>query len=162
MAASLPRRTLLRILGSAGAFLGLVRPAAAALFPTPPQSTGPFYPPPADRFADTDWDLVKVAGRVRAAGGQVAFDDDAAQGEAGCRALEIGVTVEAPRHDRPQLRQPRRQQPLLLDARIDRTRQGLTGRRRGRPGKPRQRNGQREEPSSRHASYMVPGGAGAT
>ncbi len=71
MAASLPRRTLLRILGSAGAFLGLVRPAAAALSPTPPQSTGPFYPPPADRLTDTDWDLVKVAGRVRAAGGEV-------------------------------------------------------------------------------------------
>ena len=71
MTASLPRRTLLRILASAGAFLGLARPVAAALSPTPPQSTGPFYPPPADRFADTDWDLVKVAGRVRAAGGEV-------------------------------------------------------------------------------------------
>ena len=71
MTASLPRRTLLRLLGSAGAILGLARPASAALSPTPPQSAGPFYPPPADRFADTDWDLVKVAGRVRAAGGEV-------------------------------------------------------------------------------------------
>ena len=71
MTASLPRRTLLRILGSAGAFLGLARHASAALSPTPPQSTGPFYPPPADRFADTDWDLVKVAGRIREAGGEV-------------------------------------------------------------------------------------------
>ncbi len=71
MAASLPRRTLLRIFGAAGDFLGLARPASAALFPTPPQSTGPFYPPPADRFADTDWDLVNIAGRVRAAGGEV-------------------------------------------------------------------------------------------
>ena len=53
MAASLPRRTLLLILGSAGAVLGLARPAAA-LTRTPPQSTGPFYPPAADRFADTD------------------------------------------------------------------------------------------------------------
>jgi protocatechuate 3,4-dioxygenase beta subunit len=70
MAASLPRRALLLILGSAGAVLGLARPAAA-LTRTPPQSTGPFYPPAADRFADTDWDLVKVAGRVRAAGGEV-------------------------------------------------------------------------------------------
>ena len=71
MTASLPHRTLLRLLGSAGAILGLARPASAALSPTPPQSAGPFYPPPADRFADTDWDLVKVAGRVRAAGGEV-------------------------------------------------------------------------------------------
>ena len=70
MTTSLPRRTLLRILGSAGAFLGLVRPAAA-LTRTPPQSAGPFYPPAADRFADTDWDLVNIAGRVRAAGGEV-------------------------------------------------------------------------------------------
>ncbi len=71
MTASLPRRTLLRIFGSVGAFLGLARPASAALFPTPPQSTGPFYPAPADRFSDTDWDLVNIAGRVRAAGGEV-------------------------------------------------------------------------------------------
>ncbi len=71
MTTSLPRRTLLRILGSAGALLGLARPAAAALSPTPPQSAGPFYPPPSDRFADTDWDLVNIAGRVRAAGGEV-------------------------------------------------------------------------------------------
>jgi len=71
MTTSLPRRTLLRILGSAGALVGLARPASAALDPTPPQSAGPFYPPAADRFADTDWDLVKVAGRVRAAGGEV-------------------------------------------------------------------------------------------
>jgi protocatechuate 3,4-dioxygenase beta subunit len=67
----LPRRALLQLLGSAGAFLGLARPAAAALSPTPPQTAGPFYPPPADRFADTDWDLVKVASRVREAGGEV-------------------------------------------------------------------------------------------
>jgi protocatechuate 3,4-dioxygenase beta subunit len=70
MAVSLPRRTLLRLLGSAGAILGLTRPAAA-LTRTPPQSAGPFYPPAADRFADTDWDLVNIAGRVRAAGGEV-------------------------------------------------------------------------------------------
>jgi protocatechuate 3,4-dioxygenase beta subunit len=67
---SLPRRALLRILGVAGALAGMTRPAAA-LTPTPPQSTGPFYPPAADRFADTDWDLVKIAGNVRASGGQV-------------------------------------------------------------------------------------------
>ncbi len=71
MTTSVPRRALLRILGSAGAFFGLVRPAYAAISPTPPQSAGPFYPPPADRFSDTDWNLVKIAGRVRAAGGEV-------------------------------------------------------------------------------------------
>jgi protocatechuate 3,4-dioxygenase beta subunit len=71
MPVSLPRRALLRVLGSTAAILGLTRPAAAALSPTPPQTPGPFYPPPADRFADTDWDLVKVASLVREAGGEV-------------------------------------------------------------------------------------------
>jgi len=71
MTTSLPRRTLLKVLGSAGAFLGLARRAVAALAPTPEQTAGPFYPPPADRFADTDRDLVKVASRVREAGGEV-------------------------------------------------------------------------------------------
>lgn len=42
-----------------------------AAVPTPAQTEGPFYPPPADRAADTDWDLVKIAGRVREAGGEV-------------------------------------------------------------------------------------------
>lgn len=71
MTASSSRRIVLRLLGSTAIALGLARPAAAALSPTPPQSTGPFYPPPADRFADTDWDLVKVAGAVRDAGGEI-------------------------------------------------------------------------------------------
>lgn len=70
MTVSLPRRALLRLMGAAAALSGTLRPAAA-LTPTPRQSSGPFYPPPADRFADTDWDLVRVAGRVRAAGGEV-------------------------------------------------------------------------------------------
>jgi protocatechuate 3,4-dioxygenase beta subunit len=70
----LPRRAMLKLIGSAGALLGLSRPAAA-LAPTPPQREGPFYPPPADRFADTDWDLVKVASRVREAGGEVMLLD---------------------------------------------------------------------------------------
>lgn len=46
---------------------------AAALAPTPVQSEGPFYP---DRFpADTDDDLVRVAGRVRDAGGEILLLD---------------------------------------------------------------------------------------
>ncbi len=39
--------------------------------PTPEQTAGPFYPPPNQRPGDTDWDLVKVEGRVREAGGEV-------------------------------------------------------------------------------------------
>ncbi len=70
MSDSLPRRMALRLIALGGAAAGLARAAAAAV-PTPPQTAGPFYPPPADRPGDTDWDLVKVAGRVREAGGEV-------------------------------------------------------------------------------------------
>ena len=70
MAASLPRRMALRLLAVGGAVAGLAR-TAAALAPTPPQTAGPFYPPPADRPGDDDWDLVKIAGKVREAGGEV-------------------------------------------------------------------------------------------
>lgn len=38
---------------------------------TPAASEGPFYPTPAIRKPDTDNDLVRVAGQVKAAGGQV-------------------------------------------------------------------------------------------
>ena len=38
---------------------------------TPAQTAGPFYPPPADRVADEDTDLVRIAGRVRDAGGEI-------------------------------------------------------------------------------------------
>jgi protocatechuate 3,4-dioxygenase beta subunit len=60
------RRGVLAFLG----FLGLTGRAAAAI-PTPEQTAGPFYPPPNQRPEDTDWDLVKVEGRVREAGGEV-------------------------------------------------------------------------------------------
>lgn len=60
------RRGFLALLG----FLGLAGRAAAAV-PTPRQTAGPFYPPPRQRPSDTDWDLVKVEGRVREAGGEV-------------------------------------------------------------------------------------------
>ena len=55
------------------AFLGLLGVAgrAAAAVPTPEQTAGPFYPPPNQRPEDTDWDLVKVEGRVREAGGDI-------------------------------------------------------------------------------------------
>jgi protocatechuate 3,4-dioxygenase beta subunit len=60
------RRGVLAFLG----FLGLAGRATAAI-PTPEQTAGPFYPPPNQRPQDTDWDLVKVEGRVREAGGEV-------------------------------------------------------------------------------------------
>lgn len=47
-----------------------VRPAMAAT-PTPAQTSGPFYPPQSDRFDDQDWDLVKIEGQVREAGGEI-------------------------------------------------------------------------------------------
>ncbi len=70
MPESLPRRMALGLIAVGGAVAGLARAAGAAV-PTPPQTAGPFYPPPADRPGDTDWDLVKVAGKVREAGGEV-------------------------------------------------------------------------------------------
>src|SRR5690606_21546494 len=42
-----------------------------AAVPTPEQTAGPFYPPPNQRPDDTDWDLVKIEGRVREAGGEI-------------------------------------------------------------------------------------------
>lgn len=60
------RRSVLALLG----WLGLAGRASAAV-PTPAQTAGPFYPPPGQRPADTDWDLVKIEGAVREAGGEV-------------------------------------------------------------------------------------------
>jgi protocatechuate 3,4-dioxygenase beta subunit len=44
---------------------------AAAAIPTPAATEGPFYPPTAMRPADVDNDLVRIAGEVRQAGGEV-------------------------------------------------------------------------------------------
>lgn len=60
------RRSVLALLG----YVGIAGRAAAAV-PTPEQTAGPFYPPPNQRPADTDWDLVKIEGRVREAGGEI-------------------------------------------------------------------------------------------
>ena len=65
MLGRISRRMMLGLLGAAAA-----RRAEAAI-PTPPQTEGPFYPPPGQRFSDTDWDLVKIEGLVREAGGEV-------------------------------------------------------------------------------------------
>lgn len=64
------RRSLLgALLGAAGAGI-LARPAAASVL-TPEQTEGPFYPTGRMRHADADNDLVRIAGAVRRAGGQV-------------------------------------------------------------------------------------------
>ena len=60
------RRGVLAFLG----FLGIAGRAAAAV-PTPEQTAGPLYPPPNQRPQDTDWDLVKIEGRVRETGGEM-------------------------------------------------------------------------------------------
>lgn len=60
------RRSVLALLG----LLGIAGRAAAAV-PTPEQTAGPFYPPPNQRPNDTDWDLVRIEGRVREAGGEI-------------------------------------------------------------------------------------------
>ena len=62
---SLTRRTTL------GALAGLIAAPAQAAVPTPGQTEGPFYPRPSMRFADIDNDLVKIAGAVRQAGGEI-------------------------------------------------------------------------------------------
>ena len=43
----------------------------AATGPTPSAAEGPFYPPSGMRFDDVDSDLVKVAGKVEQAGGEI-------------------------------------------------------------------------------------------
>lgn len=62
---SMTRRTTL------GALAGLVAAPAHAAVPTPGQTEGPFYPRASMRFADIDNDLVRIAGAVRQAGGEV-------------------------------------------------------------------------------------------
>ncbi len=64
------RRSLLRTMAAsvAGA---VVASSARAAGLTPSATEGPFYPTPAMRFKDVDNDLVKIAGLVREAGGEV-------------------------------------------------------------------------------------------
>ena len=61
------------ILTGLGGLVGLsgIAPASASLLLTPRQTEGPFYPREQDLFADRDNDLVKIAGKARAAGGEV-------------------------------------------------------------------------------------------
>ncbi len=66
-----PRRRLLTYGGAAAAASFFPAAARAQLAPTPRQSEGPFYPP--DLPDDSDADLVRVAGAVREAGGEVMY-----------------------------------------------------------------------------------------
>lgn len=67
---SIDRRLLLA--GAATSLaVGASRPLWAALPATPGQTEGPFYPRPEDLPGDLDSDLVRIAGAVKSAGGQV-------------------------------------------------------------------------------------------
>ncbi len=68
MSDKINRRTVLL---SASAVAATWSGAAGAAQPTPRQTSGPFYPTETMRPGDTDWDLVRVAGQVRDAGGEV-------------------------------------------------------------------------------------------
>lgn len=56
---------------AAAASLAWLAPAAAAIMSTPRQSEGPFYPRASDLSADRDNDLVRIAGAVKQAGGEI-------------------------------------------------------------------------------------------
>ncbi|MFK7942096.1 MAG: hypothetical protein AB8B85_04150 [Paracoccaceae bacterium] len=58
-------------LAVSGASAVLAATSVRAKVQTPRQTEGPYYPKPDQRIADTDWDLVKVEGQVREAGGKV-------------------------------------------------------------------------------------------
>ncbi len=62
------RRSILGLFGGLAVFLG-ASPSLANR--TPSASEGPFYPSPGMRFTDADNDLVKIAGVVESAGGEV-------------------------------------------------------------------------------------------
>lgn len=66
--AFLSRRSAAKLL-TAAPLLFLSKSARA--IPTPSAMEGPFYPSPSMRYRDTDNDLVKIAGRVEKAGGEV-------------------------------------------------------------------------------------------
>ncbi|HUF57626.1 MAG TPA: protocatechuate 3,4-dioxygenase [Thermohalobaculum sp.] len=87
MLSRISRRMLLGLLGAAAA-----RRADAAV-PTPPQTEGPFSPPPEQRFADTDWDLVKIEGAVREAGGEVLHLSGRVLGREGAPLAEAPVEI---------------------------------------------------------------------
>lgn len=64
------RRKFLTGAALGASVLAMPGPVRAAVA-TPRAAEGPFYPTAKMRFADTDNDLVKIAGRVRQAGGEI-------------------------------------------------------------------------------------------
>lgn len=64
------RRKLLKGSATIAGLLLLSRNTAASVL-TPAASEGPFYPTPSMRLPDTDNDLVKIAGMVKEAGGEI-------------------------------------------------------------------------------------------
>jgi len=60
-----------RILKSLSAFPFLFATRGLAATPTPAQGEGPFYPEPKMRWQDQDNDLVRIASKVRDAGGEI-------------------------------------------------------------------------------------------
>ncbi len=64
------RRALLKALFALPGLSLLSRPALAAI-QTPRAAAGPYYPSPKMRLDDLDNDLVKIAGSVRQAGGEI-------------------------------------------------------------------------------------------
>lgn len=67
---SISRRGLLKYVTTVGGLTAL-SPMVTAGILTPKAAEGPFYPKPAMRNADTDNDLVKIAGVVTEAGGEI-------------------------------------------------------------------------------------------
>ena len=63
------RRHIVRLLAALPATLLI--PTAAFARRTPSATEGPYYPTPAMRFSDADNDLVKIAGAVERAGGEI-------------------------------------------------------------------------------------------
>ncbi len=68
-----PFKTRRNVIAGLVATLGgiVAYPKIALTTNTPSASEGPFYPTPAMRLADVDNDLVKIAGQVRQAGGEI-------------------------------------------------------------------------------------------
>ena len=65
------RRHLLRGIAGLLGSTSLASKADSVGFLTPRAAEGPFYPKPSIRMPDDDNDLVKIAGLVEAAGGEV-------------------------------------------------------------------------------------------
>lgn len=73
-------------------FAALTAGRAAAAIETPSAMEGPYYPEPSMRFADVDNDLVRIAGQVKDAGGEIINLSGRVLDEAG--GPRVGYRVE--------------------------------------------------------------------